>query len=461
MKSYGILIAVIASLILIGCGGGGGTAPAFAIHNEWAWIGGTNIVNQMGAYGTQGTASLTNVPGARTYASTWTDAAGNFWLFGGYGESSSGPQGDLNDLWKYIKGQWTWISGSNTVEQAGNYGTRGIAASSNVPGARYMAASWTDNSGTFWLFGGLGLDSAGTRGQLNDLWKYSNGQWTWMSGSNTTASQNLVGVYGTQGVAAPGNVPGARFSASSWTDSSGNLWLFGGFGWDSTGTPGNLNDLWKYSAGEWTWMAGANVANQYGTYGTLGTAAPGNTPGSRFSAASWTDSDGNFWLFGGDGADANGIRCQQTGSPCNLSDLWKYSAGEWTWMGGPNQSNEPGVYGTQGTAAPDNIPGARNGAATWTDAAGNVWLFGGTGPDDFSDLWKYTAGQWTWMSGPNQPGQAGAYGTLGVAASGNVPGCRDGAVSWTDKSGNLWLFGGDEIFCIGNGKFNDLWEYQP
>ena len=35
-------------------------------------------------------------------------------------------------------------------------------------------------------------------------------------------------VYGTKGVPAAGNVPGARDYAVAWADSSGNLWLFGG-----------------------------------------------------------------------------------------------------------------------------------------------------------------------------------------------------------------------------------------
>ena len=43
---------------------------------------------------------------------------------------------------------------------------------------------------------------------------------------------------------------------------------------------------------------------QPGVYGTLGIAAAGNIPGARDSAATWTDSNGNFWLFGGEGADS-------------------------------------------------------------------------------------------------------------------------------------------------------------
>ncbi|MGA8221852.1 MAG: hypothetical protein WB780_09395, partial [Candidatus Acidiferrales bacterium] len=82
-------------------------------HKEWAWVDGANIVNQDGAYGTKGTAAPGNIPGARHGSISWTDAAGNLWLFGGVGYDSAGTLGDLNDLWKYSAGEWTWIGGSN------------------------------------------------------------------------------------------------------------------------------------------------------------------------------------------------------------------------------------------------------------------------------------------------------------------------------------------------------------
>ena len=31
----------------------------------------------------------------------------------------------------------------------------------------------TDLSGDFWLFGGLGFDSSGVQGNLNDLWSFT------------------------------------------------------------------------------------------------------------------------------------------------------------------------------------------------------------------------------------------------------------------------------------------------
>jgi N-acetylneuraminic acid mutarotase len=390
-------------------------------------------------------------------------------------------------------GEWTWMGGSTTVGsndgQSGVYGTLGMAASTNIPGGRDSAMTWTDASGNLWLFGGEGYDSTGAFGYLNDVWKFNpklgiNGEWTWMGGSNSTANSQS-GVYGTLGTADPTNVPGGRYSAVSWSDASGDLWLFGGEGYDLTGASGALNDLWKFDTklgtnGEWTWMGGSSTVGsnggQSGVYGTLGTADPKNVPGGRGYAVSWSDASGNLWLFGGYGFDSAGT----TGYS---NDLWKFNLalGEWTWMGGSSTigsstATRSGVYGTQGTPAPTNIPGGRGYAVSWSDASGNLWLFGGYGYDStgkswgyLNDLWKFdpklgTNGEWAWMGGSSKSkaAKSGDYGTLGVAASTNVPGSRVYPLSWSDASGNLWLFGGlgyDSTSAFG--VLNDLWKFDP
>jgi N-acetylneuraminic acid mutarotase/uncharacterized protein YjdB len=364
-------------------------------------------------------------------------------------------------------GVWAWFGGADVFGQSGTYGTQGTAAASNVPGARDFAVTWTDTAGNFWLFGGNGVDSVGSVNDLNDLWEYSEnpGQWTWMGGSKVVTTQ--AGVYGTLGTAAASNYPGGREMAATWTDAAGNFWLFGGDGYDSTGTSTSLNDLWKYnpSRNQWTWMAGSNAGNQNGIYGTMGTAAAGNAPGAREGASTWTDPAGNLWLFGGLGNDS-------AGSLGFLNDLWKFSpsTGKWTWMGGSNLIIQSGTYGNEGVPAAGNVPGARFRAMTWTDASGNFWLFGAaTGLDSaghegaLNDLWEYssTTGQWAWMGGSNVEGQQGTYGTQGVAAASNIPGARGDAVTWTDASGNFWLFGGFGFDSQGeSGNLGDLWEYS-
>jgi N-acetylneuraminic acid mutarotase len=343
------------------------------------------VIAQSGVYGTKGEADPANVPGARQLSASWIDSSGNLWIFGGGGYDSAGDQGNLNDLWKFDGTSWTWISGSNVIIQPGVYGTRGVAAPANVPGARAQAASWIDSSGSLWLFGGSGYDSAGDQGSLNDLWKFDGTEWTWISGSDVTYQP---GFYGTKGEADPANVPGARSQAASWIDSSGNLWLFGGYGRDSAGVSGELNDLWKFDGTSWTWISGSDIRLEPGIYGAKGEADPANIPGARAHAASWIDSSGNLWLFGGSGYDSAG----DFGS---LNDLWKFDGTSWTWTSGSDVRNQKGDYGAKGEADPANIPGARLAAASWIDSSGNLWLFGGEGYDSYensgrlNDLWLY------------------------------------------------------------------------
>lgn len=264
----------------------------------------------------------------------------------------NGDVGFLSDLWEYTGGNWVFVSASvpssNLINQNGVYGTQGTAAAGNTPGGRQTAAGWVDAAGNLWLFGGEGEDAAGTpNGVLNDLWEYNttNNQWTFVTGASAAnqdgsySTQPLIGAIstasaaGTVGLsgATPGIFPGSRWGATSWTDRSGNLWLFGGWGLDSGGTNGNgyLNDLWVYtpnaSAGQpgtWIWVKGSDTRGQNGLYGdelfpfkTLVTWSPGGRRGTM----SWVDASGELWLFGGQGYDSTST----TGNGY-LNDMWRY-----------------------------------------------------------------------------------------------------------------------------------------
>ncbi len=348
--------------------------------------------------------------------------------------------------------------------QAGTYGTKGTPSPDNVPGGRYGSVAWTDRTGDLWLFAGVGLDSTGNKNYLNDLWRYDpdNDMWTWMSGSDIAKQ---VGTYGIQGTPAADNVPGARYESVAWTDRTGDLWLFGGYGRDSTDNDRLLNDLWRYDPDNatWTWISGSDKGNKGGTYGTQGIPAADNVPGAREGSVAWTDRAGDLCLFGGYGYDKNNLYY--------LSDLWCYDTDNatWTWMSGPDKVGKSGKYGAQGMISDNSVPGARYDGVAWTDLVGDPWLFGGYGlassgrGDTLNDLWRYypNANLWTWISGSDKTKKSGIYGTKGTPAAANVPGARDGSVAWTDNAGNLWLFGG---FVYGKYKqqdyVNDLWRFE-
>jgi len=326
-------------------------------------------------------------------------------------------------------------------------------------------------------------------------------EWTWVGGTQNTANgPGQPGVYGTLGTPAPGNIPGGRDSAATWTDNDGKLWLLGGAGLDANAVGGILNDLWELDPDtlQWTWMGGSSTVPSScagsatlpcgypGIFGTQGIPSAKNLPGGRNAASYWTDSNGDFWLFGGAGFDANG-------SFGELNDLWEFSptSKEWTWKSGSNSissnGGQSGVYGKLGIPSTANSPGGRDNATTWIDKSGNLWLFGGEGfdaqgnPGHMNDLWEFSpsAGNWTWIAGSStMPSLCAAnsvfglcgwpadYGMFGIPAPNINPGSRVSAVGWTDSEGNLLLFGGTGSVFWESRDFSpidqyDLWKFNP
>src|SRR5690606_15617448 len=124
-------------------------------------------------------------------------------------------------------------------------------------------------------------------------------------------------------------------------------------------------------------------------------------------AASWTDSDGNFYLFGGDYASVYPHGPGTLALPSVVADMWKYDASsrEWTELF-PARFNDPGNSDSnQGPV----YPRPRFSAMHWKNPDGIFMLLGGqtyellsnsgsaqTDHALLNDLWSFDpeTGQW-------------------------------------------------------------------
>lgn len=342
----------------------------------WIWRAGSVTENASSVYGTPGAFTAGATPGARHTMMCWVSpTTGNLFLFGGFS-----PYGRCNDLWEYSVSlnQWKWINtaGTPSVNVAGDY----VAAGGVYPGSRQGGVTWTDPvTGEFWLFGGVGYDSAGTFNVLNDLWMYD-GSWHFIGGP-TVASD--AGTYVAQG--SPG-WPAARRDGCAWVDRSGQFWLFAGQRQPVFAGTGYLNDLWKYDSGTntWTWVKGSStpdvIASVKGASGVLDAA---NTPNSRSSPGTVSMPDGTLLMFGG-----------ISGTTTFYNEIWRWDwvTEQWAWIRGGISA---GNYGTKGEGDVARTPGGRFTPSVFAGTNNEtLWVFGGGGTaaaanGRLADLWRY------------------------------------------------------------------------
>lgn len=464
-------------------------------------------------YGTKNVEDSNNFPGEVNNSACWTGSDGNLYMFNG---SNTSIYKDV--LWKYNTktNNWVWIKGEGKI-YPNNITTyqklAGLLESENTPGGTIgYGAKWNDEEGNLWIYGICGTynnEYLGTGYVSDDLWKFNTAQkkWQWINGYNNSFYKSYKYIfYGSLNVEDKKNNPGARFGAMSWIDKNGNLWMFGGR--ISYYSPTYFQDLWMYNrkTNVWVWKGGNKYANNgLGNYGIKGVYSTNNIPGAREKGKTWTDKQGNFYLYGGYGSDGSSSK-----EGC-LNDLWKYdiSINQWAWLSGDNTINNKSSttypiasekneiswedlnnnfwyyldgnmwkyqtdnntwslvrssrpytaadYGILGVENESNFPARRNDALTWVDKNGDLWLLGGFDSNSKLDLWRFNinTNNWTWMYGykwylpPN-------YGQINVPSQSNIPPVKLSSATWNDKLGNLYYFGGIKNI-YDTDSYNDVW----
>lgn len=430
-------------------------SSVYSQSGEWTWVKGDSIGNSLGSHGVLGVPSPTNEPTPRYACGSWTDTAGNFWVYSGVFAPG--------DLWKFdIKTlEWTWMAGDSVDPNPYILAAKGVYDPLNAPGQiGYGMITWITPNNHLWLYGGLLNTASGNQQQLelnDDLWQFdpSINEWAWMGAFGSGA--NEAPVYGKLGVPDSSNMPGGREEGNcSWTDNNGNLWFFGA--WDVNFN--SYNDLWKYdvATGIWTWMSGSQNLNDNGQYGFQGEPLNGNRnyPAARSTNFFWKDTAGNFWLSGGTQAGGTTFA-----NDYFYQDTWEFNPNnlDWTWVTGP-RGNDRTSSGVDCQFDSTNLYGAHyENRATWKHCDDLIITYNGF--NDWknivptNDMWGYKISTNEWVK-LNEWGSTGNYGTQGVASPLNYPPTRLGGVGFTESDGSLWLFGGQ----TGTGLFyNDLWKY--
>lgn len=286
--------------------------------------------------------------------------------------------------------------------------------------------------------------------------------------------------------------PGGRAETASWCDAHGNLWMFGGTGYDDLPSeePRLLNDLWLFNCTDQSWKLveqeaqGANKtplptkdhkkipkrrrqAASCGVTGLIfvifgGMDDKGNAlsdtwlfdiviskwlllyanhqnqnvslsiPPARYDMASWCLGD-QMVIFGGHGQDAK------------LDDMWSFSFRSLTWSRVQQFSLTKGVLSEQESLFPPPVVGP----TTWTGFNNTLLLFAYDcwgNSSTVHNVWEFSleTGNWKMMSMASRPGclneSTDSEGFLNV---------RQHSAAWATPSNNIFIFGGQNLQSCG------------
>lgn len=432
-----------------------------SLYIEWTWLHGETVGNQhtndveilLSDEKVPKAASQKRgyfYPGSRAGATYWQISDGTFWMFGGEGfdDKPTNEPSMLNDLWEFDTRNQMWriiddVDPSHKNEDSNSKGP--------IPEPRKLAASCGVQDMVFVVFGGEGQVNQ----ILNDTWLYDTPRSEWL---HLKLAVNLPQPPGRKDMAywchrdkmiifggideknqvlhdmwefslkaliwtvVEANVrPTQRAGSLTWQSQKG-LYMYGGYTVSSAKNILGLNDLWQFIRRNQTWVQLDTDSNQtcstldeqQGTllnsmgvmHGQIDKESPCNSPGGRRHSATWTDTQGDLWLYGGEilpvyqNATAMLYPLPVTeirdiySSKVLMAELWRFDIEKlvWLWMGmDPHPGLNP-VYGTNYEPGENNRPGARCQMVSWT-RKGQMFLYGGLGLDArnktvyLNDIW--------------------------------------------------------------------------
>ena len=206
--------------------------------------------------------------------------------------------------------------------------------------------------------------------------------------------------------------------AATWQDNANNILFFGG-------TDGSVflqnESCWKLNKDTFDWEVEASE----------------RSPSVRNHAMVWENSR-HVWLFGGSKMDS------VTALPVFYSDLWQWDKESQLWQ----------------ELSVSESPTARSQSIVWMDSTHqHLYLYGGLGKSSttrsvvgLDDLWRFNIERTTWELVQGSRGDYSPKRTIfdnnrirqqtGEAPTTEDIGYRIGAKSWQQRSGEVWVWGG-------------------
>jgi hypothetical protein len=248
----------------------GGNSPTGLVKDMWTY----NLTKNDGVF-TSVTMANTG-PGLVASGAYWYKPSTNeLFLFGGYADLTGDYQ-ENNNFWKFDTTllQWIFISGSGGNLGIGSYTTD----SSAVPRCR-RASAFTQENENFYLYSG----SYSLYQFLNDVWKYNDSGWFWLSSYLPVMVNDENGNM---------TYPSTRAAPALWYWKN-SLVAYGGK------AHGQFSDTWLFdlNTNRWVFLRGPFVETVASTYNVLEVTGLCNI-GNLSQTNVLTDGD-NAYLIGG------------------------------------------------------------------------------------------------------------------------------------------------------------------
>lgn len=251
------------------------------------------------------------LPLSRHSAITWSDNS-KLYVLGGVHIDSLGRNVVLNDFWSFNLNDNAWSKLSEADvdycvpylnEQQENISdSREYAQPNFVRGG----VAWVHNSNLYYYV------SLVTSGFINNsqIWKYNTLSNKWKL---VKVSRGRLSEYGEI------VMPGFRKSSVVWVDHN-NIYLYGGFSYNSSRLYGIANDTWKLNMEDFSWIRISPIeeCEIYASVVYDAEEQTYNNPGARIETTGLTVSNGNFtehYLLGG--------LLAHNGKVVYRNDIWK------------------------------------------------------------------------------------------------------------------------------------------